>query len=130
MAHQMNNAQYRLLAHEKAVLQAIVRIAQDKYLPVEGTPDPELKIESDDLPRNECEVPEDAVIEVLMRFKKLIDNLDKEMSNFKFVKTEGAYDKAWIAERESQPSAEKPATQGKQGKGKGGKGSSQTPTTK
>jgi hypothetical protein len=126
----MDNAQYRQLAYEKAVLSALLRIAQDKYLPVEGMPDPELKIDSDDLPRSECTVPEDAIIEVLLRLKKLVDNVDKEMASFKFVKTEGAYDKAWVAERESQSSPEKSAAKGKQGKGKGGKGGPQAPATK
>ena len=126
----MDNTKYKQLAHEKAVLQALLRLAQDKYLPVEGMPDPELKIECDDLPRSECEVPEDAIIEVLMNLKKLVDNLSKEMANFKFVKTEGAYVKAWNAERENQPSPESPAAKAKQGKGKGGKGGSQAPAAK
>lgn len=126
----MDNTQYRQLAYEKAVLSALLRLAQDKYLPVEGMVDPELKIECDDLPRNECEVPEDAIIEVMMRVKRLIDNVTKEMASFKFVKTEGTYDKAWQSERESQPSKESPAAKGKQGKGKGGKGGPQAPATK
>lgn len=126
----MDNSQYRQLAHEKAVLSALLRLAEDKYLPVEGMTDPELKIECDDLPRNECVVPEDAIIEVMMRIKKLVDNIAKEMSNFKFVKTEGTYDKAWQSEREGQPSKESPSAKGKQGKSKGGKGGPQAPATK
>lgn len=126
----MSNAQYKQLAHEKAVLLAVIRIAQDKYLPVEGMDAPELQIESDDLARSDCLVPEDAVIEVLMRLKKLVDTINSEMTDFKFVKTEGTYVKAWHTERESQSSPEKPAAQGKQGKAKGGKGGSQTSTTK
>jgi len=126
----MDNAQYKQLAHEKAVLLSIIRIAQDKYLPVEGMDVAEIEIESDDLARNDCKVPEDSIIEVLMRLRKLVDNINKEMTDFKFVKTEGTYVKAWNAERESQSSPEKPAAQGKQGKAKGGKGGSQTPAAK
>lgn len=126
----MNNVQYKQLAYEKAVLLAVFRLAQDKYLPVEGMADAEIKIECEDLPRTESEVPEDAVIEVLFRLRKLADNVSKEMSNYKFVKTEGPYDKSWQSERESKPSEEKPPAQAKQGKRKGGKGGPQAPAAK
>ncbi len=126
----MNNVQYKQLAYEKAVLMAVLRLAQDKYLPVEGMADAEIKIECEDLPRTESEVPEDAVIEVLFRLRKLADDVGKEMSNYKFVKTESNYDKSWQSEREGKPSEEKPPAKGKQGKGKGGKGGPQAPAAK
>jgi hypothetical protein len=126
----MNNAQYKQLAYEKAVLMAILRLAQDKYLPVEGMDEAEIKVECEDLPRSDCAVPEDAVIDVLLRLRKLAENVGKEMSNYKFVRTESPYDKSWQSERESKPSEEKPTAKGKQGKGKGGKGGPQAPAAK
>lgn len=126
----MNNAHYRRLAHERAVLLALVRLAKDKYLPPEGLSEPELTIESDDLPRGDSRVPEDAVIDVLMSVQRLANGIEKEMGEFSFVRMEQRNEQRSEQKRAQEPSNSQSAKEPGKGKGKGGKGGQQAPVTK
>lgn len=126
----MMNAHYRRLAHERAVLLALVRLAKDKYLPPEGLTEPELTVESDDLPRGDSRVPEDAIIDVLMSVQRLANNIEKEMGEFSFVRMEQKNEQRSEQKRTQEPSHPQPSAPAGQRKSKGGKGNPQAPATK
>jgi len=116
----MNNA-YRTLAYERAVLMTLVRVAKEKYLPIEGAAEPEVKIECEDLPRNESEVPEDAIIDVVVRLHQLAVNREVQMASFKFVSTEASNEQEWAeAAGKSQGSQEESGAQGPEGEEESG----------
>lgn len=125
----MKDAHYKQLAYERATLLNVVRLARERYLPLEGMDNPEVRIESDDLPRSDCVVPEDAIIDVIVKLDKLADKIEKEMRQYSFTRVENNYEKEW-EERPSQSSPAKPGAPPTKGKGKGGKGSPQAPAAK
>lgn len=98
------NTEYRKLAYERAVLMTLVRVAQERYLPITGADEPEVKIECEDLPRNESEVPEDAIIDVVLRLRNLAVKRELLMTKFKFVNTEASDEQEWEEAGKSQSS--------------------------
>lgn len=123
--------EYKKLAYERATLQAIVRLAKENFLPKEGADDPELDIESEDLPRVDCLVPTEYVIGVVTKLQNLESKLAAEMQRFQFTKAESSYESDWKQEeRPSQASPEKAGAPAAKGKGKGGKGGQQAPAAK
>lgn len=123
--------EYKKLAYERATLKAIIRLAKDHYLPKEGADDPELDIESEDLIRVDCLVPQESVISVITKLQNLESRIAAEMQQFQFTKTESSYASEWKDEkRPPQSPPAKPSPPGPKGKGKGGKGGAQTPAAK
>lgn len=116
----MNN-EYRKLAYERAVLMTLVRVAQERFLPIVGADEAEVKIECEDLPRNESVVPEDAIIDVVLRLRQLAINREVQMGSFKFVNTEASNEQEWAeAASKSESNQEESTEAGPAGKGKGG----------
>ena len=117
------NSNYRKLAHERAILMALVNVAKEKFLPLEGEDSPAVTIECEELPRNESEVPEDAVIDVVMKLQRLALNRESEMTKYKFVAQETNDEQEW--ESASKGSSPPAAAPNRKGKGKGSQGASQ-----
>jgi hypothetical protein len=111
------NTEYKKLAYERAVLMTLVRVAQERYLPITGADEPEVKIECEDLPRNESEVPEDAIIEVVLRLRNLAVNREMLMGKFKFVNTEASDEQEWEEAGKSQGSEAQLGAKGPEGEG-------------
>ncbi len=125
----MRNEKYTSIAHEHATLLAIIRVAKERFLPMEGVDEPAVRIESEHLPRADSEVPEDTVIEVIMRLQRLAVDREGELKKFNFVKTESTYESAWDEKRTKEPGQQKPPAPGGQGKVKSRKGGSQASGT-
>ena len=94
--------EYKKLAHERAVLMTLVNIIKDKYLPLAGMEEAELKIECEELPRNESEVPEDTLIDVALRLQNIAGNRELKMSRFKHVSMEVTDEEEWVAASDAQ----------------------------
>lgn len=125
----MRNDKYESLAYEHATMVAIIRVAREKFLPMEGVDAPEQRIDSEHLPRATSEVPEDSIIDVIVKLQRLADSKQAEMRKFNFVRTENSYESEWEPEeRSKEPSNQKPPAQGGQGKKKRSKGGGQAPS--
>ena len=124
--------EYKKLAYERAVLNSIIRLAKDHYLPKEGADDPELDIDSEDLARIESRVPTENITEVILKLQNLATSVADKMRRFQFVEVESTYESAWKQEKErpSESSPAAPAAPGGKGAGKGGKGGSKAPAHK
>lgn len=122
----MNSTEYKKLAYERAVLMTLVQDAQAKYLPIEGTTSAEVTIECEDLPRNESEVPEDAIIDVVLRLRNLAMNREVKMSRYKFVNMEETDEQEWEqASGTGKGSQEEPGAEGPAGEGESSEAHSQ-----
>jgi len=111
--------EYRNTAYESAIFLAVARIAREKFLPHEGEEIPLQKIECEELPRGECSVPIDSVIDVILRLERMADTRKRKLARFKLIEvTEADDEREW--EESSAAPARKPEKQVKQAKPKSG----------
>ena len=121
---------FKRLAHERAVFLALSRVVQERYLTVEGAEAPVQRIECDDLPRGDCQVPEDAVMDVVMRLDRMAAKRARDLNRFKLVPTseesdEQEWEDAGEEEATGKGSRKEDGATVKQGKNKGGSGAPQ-----
>lgn len=116
------NSQYKKLAYERAVLQAFVRVAREKFLPAEGEEEAEERVEAGELPRDISIVPEDEIIEMVVRIQRLADMRELEMTRYKHTLTEIDDEQEWNEAKKTptSPGSKGARPQGGKGKGQGG----------
>lgn len=113
-----SDAEYKKLAYERTVLLAAAGLVQEHFLPPEGEETPLRSIECEELPRNESTVPEDPIIDVVLKLRRLAQNRELKMSRYSQTIAEQDDEQEW-----QEPA---PAGAGKKGTGSGaGKGTSQ-----
>lgn len=132
----MTPTPYKKLAYERATFMALARVLQERFLVVEGAMEPEQVIECEDLPRNECRVPDEVLRDAVLRLHRMASYRARDMSCYKLVvTTEQDDEQEWEDNVEQKP--EKVASKGsdkqaapavRQGKEKGSKGDSQATT--
>lgn len=111
------NTKYKELAYERSILLALVRFAKDELLPIEGSETARKTIICEELARSESVVPEDPIIDVVLKLERLVGKREAEMGKFNFVETESIDEQEWA--EEEQPKA--PVVSGGQALGKVGK---------
>lgn len=79
------NPEYRRLAYEHAVLMALVRVAQERFLPLESADTAAMPIDSEDMPSAGSRVPEDCIIDVVLKIRRLADARKRRLQNFRMV---------------------------------------------
>jgi hypothetical protein len=122
------NSEYKKLAQERTILLALVGLAKEKFLPPEGEDDPEVKLSCEELPLSDSVIPEDPIIDVVLKLQKLAHNRELQMAKYRFVATkEQTYEQEWAEEDQSKSPPAQVGAPAAKGKGKGGKGSPQAP---
>ena len=130
------NSEYKKLAYERAFFLAVSRVAEERFVAVEGAMDPEQRIDCDDLPRTEATVPPSVIVDGILRFQRMAAARAREMSRYRFVATTEATDEQeWTESAKEQEATgkgggEKAGAPVRQGKSQGGKGDPQAPAGK
>ena len=126
----MTTQQYVKLAQQRAAFMALSRLVQERYLPIEGADEPEMRVEAEDLPRNESEVSQEVWVEMAAKLNNLAAKRQEKMSGFRFVEASDLDEQEWETAVARKGSPAKTAENAKQGAGESSAPRSEAPANK